>query len=186
MTVHPFSITAPGVIAFSPGTHAGTFAVTNSGSQPLAIRETLGRYSTPAIRYPASSHATLTALGRPWLTVSPSSFTIEPGKSVTVHIADHVPAGTKGDHFLSVVWTGRPAHATAGNLHITGAVATTVKVIEPGTATAVTAQGLAPAPAVPAHSDALALILWTLLGMAVLTVLAVIFLPHRRRQQRAG
>lgn len=181
---HPFSLTAPAALTIKPDT-SGTFQVINSGTAPLAVRESLGRFTVKSLRYPAADHATLTTFDHPWLTVSPQSFTVEPGHAVTVRIADHVPAGTKGDHYLNVVWTARPAHAAPGNLHVAGAVATTVKIPEPGTATAVTSHGLAPAPAVAAHSDALALILWALLGIAVMTVLTVIFLPHRRRQ-RAG
>jgi hypothetical protein len=180
---HQFSLTAPAALTIKPDT-SGVFQVYNSGSKPLAVRESLGRYTVNAIRYPAASHATVTAFSSPWVRVSPAAFTLAPGKSETVRISDHVPAGTKGDHWLNVVWDARLASAAPGNLHVAGAVATTVRINEPGTAVAVTSHGLAPAPAVHAGGPDGLLVLWAVIGAVALAVLAAVALRSARRLRR--
>src|SRR5579862_4375825 len=168
---YAFMLTAPADLTIAPDS-SGTFTVTNSGTQPLVVHESLGRYTAKTLQFPAADHATLTAFSGPWLTVSPQSFTLKPGQSETVRITSHVPAGTTGDHFLNVVWTAKPARATAGNLHLAGAVATTVTIPEPGVAVAVTTHGPAAAPAVPAAGLGAGLI--GALAFTVLVVLVIV------------
>ena len=190
MTAQPaFSLTAPAVITLHPDV-SGTFRVTNSGSAPLAIRESLGRYTEHSLHYPAASGASLTQMGRPWLTITPTSFTIQPGQSETVRISDHVPAGTQGDHYLNTVFVARPA-ATGdghpGTAQVSGGVATTVRIPSPGRATAVTTHSLPVAPAVPPvnHAGNIAAAAGGLLALLAV-VTAVLWELRRRRHARHG
>ncbi len=178
-TTHPFSITAPATMTLAPDSH-GMFTVTNSGTEAITVHESAGRYTVRSLQYPASSHATATALGRPWITVWPQTFTLAPGRSEVVHISDHVPAGVHGNHWLNAVWTARPAHAGHGNLHLDGAVATTIEVPMPGIAVPVTGHGLPHAPAAPPHGgDPAGLILG--LALAGLAIVAAIGYALTRR-----
>ena len=187
MTGQPFSLTAPATITIKPDA-SGVFTVTNSGTQALTVHEQLGRYTLKTLHYPAASHATLTAAGQPWVIVTPATFTLKPGQHEAVRISDHVPAGVRGDHYINAVWTARPAHASAGNLHLTGAVATTVTVPEPGVATAVTTHGLPVAPVVHGHDGAvlgLAVIAGTALLLVAACTAVALLLRRRYRPARA-
>jgi hypothetical protein len=101
-----------------------------------------------------------------------------------------VPAGTQGDHYLNTVFVARPA-ATGdghpGTAQVSGAVATTVKIPEPGTATAVTTAGLPHAPAVPPvnHAGNVAAAAGGLLALLAI-VTAVLWELRRRRARRVG
>jgi hypothetical protein len=187
MTAHLFSLTAPAVITLAPD-NAGTFKVTNSGTQPLVIHESLGRYTEHSLHYPAASGATLYKLGTPWIQVEPQAFTLAAGQSETVHIRDHVPAGVQGDHYLNAVWMAKPV--TSGhpaNMTLAGAVATTVRIPSPGRATAVTTHSLPVAPAVPHTSPAgsyAAMAGAVLLALAV--IVALLWELRRRHGRRAS
>jgi hypothetical protein len=190
MTAQPaFSLTAPAVITLAPDSQ-GTVRVLNSGTHALAIRTVLGRYTEHSLHYPAASGASLTQMGRPWLTITPTSFTIQPGQSETVRISDHVPAGTQGDHYLNTVFVARPA-ATGdghpGTAQVSGGVATTVRIPDPGTAVAVTSAGLPRAQAVPHTSPAgnVAAAAGGLLALLAI-VTAVLWELRRRRRARHG
>ena len=187
MTGHPFSITAPAVIIMPAGA-SGTFKVTDAGTRALTVHQSLGRYNLKALHYPAASHATLTTFSQPWITVSPASFTLKPGQSETVHIADHMPASVQGNHYLSIVWTGTPAGAAPGTLHLAGGVATSVEIPLPGAAVPVTSQGLPHAPPGPVATgggpSALAISGAILLAMAV--ALAVVLIVTRRHRARSA
>jgi hypothetical protein len=167
---------------------AGTVQIVNTGSKAITVSDSLGRYSSPAIRYPAADHATLTTMEGPWLTVTPSHFTLAPGHAETVHISSHVPAGAAGDHFLSLLWAMRPVHAQAGAVHAAGGVATLVTIPLPGTATPVTsATAPPPAPHYRAAGHGLDSITMAGIGMvafAALTVVAVIVAMRRRAGRR--
>src|ERR1700749_4371160 len=99
MPVHaqpPFQITAPASMTVQPNT-SGTFQIINTGTQPVKIHESLGRYNPYAIQYPAADHATKTTMGHPWLSVTPGDFVLQPHTARTVHISAHVPAGATGN-----------------------------------------------------------------------------------------
>jgi hypothetical protein len=183
-TTPPFQITAPAVMLLKPDS-AGTFKITNSGTWPITVHGSLGRYNDHALHYPAASHATLTTMDHPWIQFSPVTFRLAPGRSQTVKISNHVPAGTHGNHYLNVVWTGAPANATLpGSMHLNGAVATSVEIPMAGAAVPVTTQPLPRAPAIPAAGfPALAILVPSLL--IVLAVIAAVAWRHQHRRRTA-
>lgn len=186
MSGHPYEITAPVSMTVGPGA-AGTFQVINSGTKPLVVHESLGRFTTAAVRYPAADHATPVTMSGPWLTVWPASFTLAPGQAETVHISSQVPAGARGDHFLSVVWAARPVHVAPGAVHATGAVATSVRIPLPGTAVPVTSRGVAAAPRAAGHGGPVALTLGgIMLAVLAVIVMAVALQRRYRRARQAG
>lgn len=188
MSAHPYQIYAPGLMDVKAGP-AGTFAVVNTGTKAIKVTESLGRYSTPAIRFPAANHATMTEMSGPWLTVWPHVFTLAPHQAQTVHIKATVPAGAAGDHYLSVVWSMRPLHASPGAVQASGAVATLVRVPLDGTATPVTNATAPPRPhAAAGHAAGAAGFPTLALGGILLAMLALVaagaVLRNRYRARR--
>jgi len=183
MTAHPFSLTAPATITLAPDA-SGHFQVTNSGTETLTVHESLGRYNKNSLDFPAASHATLTTYSQPWITVSPASFTLKPGQSESVAIADHVPAGTQGAHYLNVLFTAAPAAHTARNVTVHGAVAANIKIPLPGTAHAVTSQGMPKAPPATPHGGGSGDLLGALgaVALVLVAVLAAVLVIVRRRR----
>jgi hypothetical protein len=186
-STHPYQLTAPVAMTVKPG-GAGTFEVVNTGTKPLVVHDSFGRFTANAVRYPAADHATLTTFDHPWLSVWPSSFTLAPGHAETVHVKATVPAGAQGDHYLNVVWTVKPGQAHGAGLHLAGAVATSVTIPLPGTATPVTSHGVATAPRAPVHGgmDPVTLAGIGLVSFAVLAVIVIIIAMRRRRGGHAG
>jgi antitoxin (DNA-binding transcriptional repressor) of toxin-antitoxin stability system len=186
VTAQPFSLTAPGDIVLRPDS-AGTFKVTNSGTQGLMVHESMARLTPDSLHYPAASHATATAMGQPWVALYPANFALAAGQSETVHVSDMVPAGTQGDHYLNAVFAARPASGGHGNLHLVGAVGSTLRINQPGHAVAVTSAGLPVAPAVPHTSPAgsyAAMAGAVLLALAV--IVALLWELRRRRARHVG
>jgi hypothetical protein len=179
----PFSITAPAGLQLAPNSE-GAFQVTNSGTAPIKITVQLGRTNLPALHYPASSGATLTQLGTPWVSVTPAAFTLAPHASEQVHISNHVPAGTQGDHFLQVIWSAQPVHAVSGPLHLAGAVASTVMLHEPGVAVPVTSHPVPHALPAPHHGGLPVADIGGAAVGAVVLAAAVATIVRRKRNRR--
>jgi hypothetical protein len=183
MPHYPYQLTVPTGVSVKPG-GAGTFQVVNTGTKPLVVTDSLGRYTTPAIRFPAADHATMTTMSGAWVQVTPRKFTLAPGQAETVHIASHVPAGAAGNHFLSLLWSIAPVHAKAGAMHAAGGPATTVTVPLPGVAAPVTSASVAAAPPAPGHGgpDPVTLAGIGLVAFAILAVIVIVLAMRRRRQ----
>jgi hypothetical protein len=182
MTTSPFSLSAPFSMSVAPGA-SGSFEVTNSGTKPLTVHESLARLSARSIQYPAADDATTTHMGAPWITVGPSSFTLAPGQSETVHISSRVPAGTQGNHFLEIVWTASPVQPAAGPLHLAGGIATTIAIPLAGTATAAGPPRVPAAQLAPHHGGLPAADLAGA-GLGAAVALAAVAVAVRRRFHR--
>lgn len=184
---HPYEITAPVKMTVDPGA-SGTFYVINSGTKPIIVHESLGRFVDDAIRFPAADFATPTAMSGPWLAVWPHVFTLQPGQAETVHISARVPAGARGDHYLSVLWAARPVHDAPGAMRVAGGVATTVRIPLPGTAVPVTSHGVAVAPRSTAGHGGPDALSYAGIGLAVLAVIAAVavIVAAMRRRGTAG
>ena len=183
MTTQPqFQISAPFTVTMQPDA-TGTLQVIDTGSQPITVHASLGRYSGHALMYPAADNATKTHTGAPWITIDgPASFTLQPGQAKVVHISSHVPAGTQGNHYIDLVWTASPVKAAAGPLHLTGGVATTVTLPMPGIAVPAGPDHLPRPVAAPGHGGIGTLDLAGI-GMAVALVASVAGLVLRRRRR---
>lgn len=183
-TPEPYSITAPAVMVLQPDA-AGTFKVVNSGSKPIQVTGSLGRYNDKSLHYPAASHATLTTFSQPWVTFTPHQFRLQPGQSVTVRISDHVPAGTQGHHYLNVAWLIKPVTTgpTTAGTHLQGAVATSIDIPMPGHAVAVTSHGQPQPPPLPPGQFPVLLVLIPAL-LLVLAVATAAALAARRARNR--
>lgn len=186
MSGHPYQVYVPGLMDVQPGA-SGTFEVVNTGTKPITIHDVLGRYSTPAIRFPAADRATTTTMSGPWLSVWPSKFTLAPGQAERVHIKASVPHGVQGSHYLSIAWLMVPAHsAGGGSVRASGGPATLVRVPLPGTATPVTS-ATAPPRAPHAHAAGHGPDPLTVAGIALTVVaamaVAVIALAMRGRRR---
>jgi hypothetical protein len=184
MTQHPFQLTAPFSMTVQPDT-SGTFQVVNTGTQPLAVRGTLGRYSHGALKYPAASHATTMTMGTPWVSFTPAHFTLAPGHAETIRVTDHVPAGAQGEHFIDLVWTASPVRAAGGPLHLSGAVASTVGIPLPGVAVPVAGPGRLAAPH-PGHMGGSGLPVADLAGGVLVPVLLAVAGLAAWRRRRHG
>jgi hypothetical protein len=182
----PYQLTAPTGLTLKPDT-SGTFQVFNTGTKPLVVTDSLGRYTTNALQYPAADHATLATMSGAWVQVTPSKFTLQPGQAETVHITSRVPAGAAGNHYLNVLWSIAPVHAKAGAMHAAGGPATTVTVPLAGVATPVTAHSVPVAPPAPGHGpDVLSLAGLGLVVLAVLAAIVILVALRRRRGTRSG
>jgi hypothetical protein len=182
---YPYQISAPFTMTVSPDGKSGTFQVTNTGTQPITVRESLSRLSPLALKYPAADHATTTHTGAPWLSVSPTVFTLAPGQAEAVHISARVPSGAQGTHYLNVVWAASPVAAVSGPLHLAGAVATTVGIPLPGIAVPAGPDRLPAAPHLPGGGGFSTVDMGgALCGVAVVAAAAVTAVRRRRRARR--
>lgn len=182
----PYSLTAPAILVLQPNS-AGTFKVTNSGSKPIVVSGSLGRYNTNSVRFPAATHATPTSFTSPWIAFSPAKFQLAPGQSHLVRISDHVPAGTQGHHFLNLLWTAAPVQtgATAAPMHLQGAVATSVEIPMPGQAVAITSHGLPQAPPGPTPGFPMSVVLLPLMLLLVVALVSALLLRRNRNRHLA-
>lgn len=130
MSTSPIALTVPARVTVSHVTGRTItihLPVYDTGRLPLQVTASAGAYSKLAQLHPAA----------PWVTsITPQTFTLQPRASVTVTLTLTVPAGAKGQHALNAVFSARPSDPVAGNITVTGAVASTVLVDLPGKDTA--------------------------------------------------
>jgi len=185
---HPYEITAPATMTMKANT-SGQFTIVNTGTKPIIVHESLGRYSPYAIQYPAADHATRTTMSHPWLTVNgPSSFTLAPHAARTVHVSSHVPAGAQGNHYLNILWTATPVRAVSGPLHLSGAVASNVIIPLPGIAQPVSSATSLPAGHLAPHHGGIGAVDLAGAGLAAALIasVATLVIRRRRRNRRAA
>lgn len=118
------SITVPAVVSL-PGGHSGRFAVRDNGKTPIHVTAQVGSYTVREFRFPASVH------GKPWLTVTPRAFTVQPGHVTWVTVTSRPPAGATGTRFAGVAFRAAPVGGAAGHgsaSAVSGAVATSVRI----------------------------------------------------------
>lgn len=126
MSTSPIALTVPARVTVSHVTGRTItihLPVYDTGRLPLQVTASAGAYSKLAQLHPAA----------PWVTsITPQTFTLQPRASLTVTLTLTVPPGAKGQHALNAVFSARPSDPVAGNITVTGAVASTVLVDLPG------------------------------------------------------
>jgi hypothetical protein len=169
------SLTVPARVTLKPGEH-GSFTIHDGGTTALRITTQTASYTRLEQMFPAET------AGRPWLRVSPASFTIKAGQSRTVVITATPPAGDRGTHYAGLAFRAAPV-AKAGEhgsrLVSSGAVATSVKIPAPGHAVPV---------ALPPSGGGIGAVIGGAASLLIFAALVAggVWLTVRRLRRRAG
>ena len=159
-----------------------------SAARQFSEPVTLANHGTTAVRVSAKFEAIEhsgggCALTRApsWVSVSPASFTLQPGQHLAARITVSAPASAAGSYDLAAVFAGVPQ--SAHGLTVSGAVGERVELAYPGK-TAGRPCVMARPPAAAGHPAASPVPDLAGLGVAVAAIVAGLAAWRRRRRNR--